>query len=85
LNGDLDDLAEPFVGLGRPVVLQRRGDRLGLADGAEVGPGRRDVAGLQQAAADAADRLDVALPRTATGPARQVRQLAGLDQGRPSS
>ena len=58
---DLDDLAEPFVGRVRAIVLQRRDDRPGLGDGAEVRPGGHDVARPQQAAADGADRLDHAV------------------------
>ncbi len=77
---DLDHLAEPLVHLGRLVGLDRLGDGLFLGDRPVVGPGRADLADVEQAAADVADRLDV--PFLVLGPGRlgDLGERPGLDQ-----
>ena len=55
-------------------------DRLRLADGAEVRPGRADLAGVEQRGANSPERRDVAI--LVRGPARlgEVAERSGLDQ-----
>ncbi len=63
-----------------PVVADRPGDRLVLADGAVIGPGRRDVAAGKVLRADQADRLDVLLLVLRPRRLGDVGQRAGRDQ-----
>jgi len=79
VEGDLDDLAEPLVVLGGPVGLDGGDDRLLLGDGAEVGPGGADLAGVEKPPADVADRLDVSLLVPGPGRLGQLGERADLD------
>ncbi len=78
---DLDDRAEPLLIALRPVVEDRPGHAIGLADCAEIGPGRRDVGRVEVLGTDQANDLDIPLFESRPFRLGQLRQRTGWDQG----
>ena len=81
IERDLDDLADPFGVIARRVALERGRHGFGLGDGTEIGPGRGDLAGLEQFRPDPADGLDVPLLEPSAGRLLEIRDRSRLDEG----
>ena len=86
IEGDLDDRTQLFVILRRPVVANGARDRLGLGDGPIVGPGSRDIAGIEIPASRPAGSPRRIVLRIACVPVREGRRAGPTrSSGKPSS